>query len=165
MVTRIVDGILREEGVATRVLDLADLPRSLFEPEAYARKPAELAPFVDSILEADGLLTVVPEYNGAYPGVLKYFIDMLPFPESLVDKPAGFVGLSSGRWGAVRAVEQLKMVFQYRHAHLYGRTCFLAGIGSLIDSAGQLTDPEAERRLHTTVVGFAAFCRRLGGAV
>ena len=27
-----------------------------------------------------GILTVVPEYNGSYPGVLKYFIDMLRFP-------------------------------------------------------------------------------------
>ena len=29
------------------------------------------------------LHVVVPEYNGGAPGVLKYFIDLLPFPESL----------------------------------------------------------------------------------
>ncbi|RLE20696.1 MAG: NADPH-dependent oxidoreductase, partial [Acidobacteria bacterium] len=29
----------------------------------------------EAILETDGILTIVPEYNGSYPGALKYFID------------------------------------------------------------------------------------------
>ena len=163
LVSRIVDDVLREAGVQTRHLDLAELPGSMFAPEAYALKPPELADFVDAILQADGILTVVPEYNGAYPGALKYFIDMLPFPASLVDKPAAFVGLSSGRWGGIRAVEQLKTIFQYRHAHLYGRSCYLPMVGTLIDDGGRMTDRETEQRLHDTVLGFAEFCNRLGG--
>jgi NAD(P)H-dependent FMN reductase len=161
-VARTVDSLLRDGGMTTRVLDLAQLPPSMFDPEAYTDTPPELSPFVDAILNADGVLTVVPEYNGGFPGVLKYFIDMLPFPESLMDRPAAFVGLSSGRWGAVRAVEQLKMVFQYRHAHLYGRTCFLPMIGRLLDDDGRLHDPDSRRRLAAMVRGFALFCRQLG---
>jgi len=74
---------------------------------------------------ADGIVTVVPEYNGSFPGVLKYFIDMLRFPESLYGIPAAFVGIAAGEWGALRAVEQMEMVFQYRHAHLFGRRVFI----------------------------------------
>lgn len=160
-VAKIVDGILQKAGERTQLLDLTDLPHELFTPEAYTTKPPEFEAFQRAILEARGILTVVPEYNGSYPGVLKHFIDMLSFPESLVDKPAGFVGLSAGRWGGIRSVEQLKMVMQYRHAHLYGRACYLPGIGGLIDDDGRVTDPEVEERLRKSVTGFAGFCRSL----
>ena len=106
-------------------LDLAELPPDLMAGTSYAAKPDGFEVFQEVVLAARGILTVVPEYNGSFPGILKYFIDMLRFPESLHEKPAGFVGISSGRWGAVRAVEQLEMVFQYRHAHLYGRRVFI----------------------------------------
>jgi NAD(P)H-dependent FMN reductase len=95
--------------------------------------------------------------------MLKYFIDMLQFPESLVGKPSAFVGLSSGRWGGLRAVEQLEMVFQYRHAHLYGRRVFLPEIGSCVDEQGRLSDPVTMDRLETAVRGFVGFCHRLSG--
>ncbi len=53
------------------------------------------------------------------------------------------------------------MVFQYRHAHLFGRRCFIPGINQALGEAGRLTDPEIEERLVTMVTGFAGFCRRL----
>jgi NAD(P)H-dependent FMN reductase len=113
---RLASDAVRAAGQAVELLDLAELPIELFSGSAYAEKPAGFAPFQRTIVETHGVLSVIPEYNGACPGVMKYFIDMLRFPESLYEKPAGFIGLSSGPWGAVRAVEQLEMVFQYRHA-------------------------------------------------
>ena len=135
--------------------------KSFSRPSSYAAKPVNFEPFQQAILAADGILTVVPEYNGSYPGVLKLFIDMLRFPESLSDKPAGFVGVANGRWGARQAVEQLEMVFAYRHAHLYGRRVFLPAIRDLLADSGQLTDPELLDRLRVMSLGFAAFCRTL----
>ena len=160
-VARAVERVLREAGEPVQLLDLAHLPPELFAPSSYAAKPVNFEPFQRAVLGSHGILAVVPEYNGSYPGVLKYFIDMLRFPESLHDKPAAFVGVATGRWGALRAVEQLEMVFAYRHAHLYGRRVFLPAIGELLDGAGQLTDPELLDRLRVMVLGFAAFCRSL----
>lgn len=160
-VARALERMLREHSVAVELLDLRSLPRELFEPSAYAAKPASFEPFQQAILAADGVLTVVPEYNGSYPGVLKYFIDMLRFPESLYQKPAAFVGLANGRWGGLRAVEQLEMVFQYRHAHLFGRRVFLPAIGELLDDTGAVTETELLDRLRILAIGFAEFCRRL----
>ena len=40
-----------------------------------------------AVLQAEGLIVVTPEYNGSLPGVLKYFIDMLKFPESFEQRP------------------------------------------------------------------------------
>ena len=153
--------ILEDIGEEVALLDLAELPTEIFADTSYAAKPRSFAPFQDQVLETGGLLTVVPEYNGSFPGVLKYFIDMLRFPESLYEMPSAFVGISSGRWGGVRAVEHLEMVFQHRHAHLFGRRCFIPGIGRVLDETGQITDPEISKRLTKTISDFARFCGNL----
>jgi chromate reductase len=153
---------LEQAGEEVTLLDLTTLPPELFEATSYAVKPAGFAPFQDAILAAGGILTVIPEYNGACPGIMKYFIDMLRFPESLVEMPAAFIGLSAGRWGALRAVEQLEMVFQYRHAHLFGRRIFIPDIGAALGVDGRFADDAIEHRFGETVRAFADFCRRLG---
>jgi len=163
-VAHAVEQVLHAANEPVQLLDLARLPQELFAPWSYTTKPVSFEPFQRVILAAEGVLTVVPEYNGSFPGVLKYFIDMLRFPESLHERPAAFVGVANGRWGALRAVEQLEMVFAYRHAHLYGRRLFLPAIGDLLDGAGKLTDPELLDRLRVMVLGFAAFCHTLRAA-
>jgi NAD(P)H-dependent FMN reductase len=154
---------LRTLSEEVQLLDLADLPQEIFTPHAYATKPPEFAPWQQTILDADGILVVVPEYNGSFPGIVKYFIDMLKFPESLYETPCGFIGLASGQFGALRSVEQLEMIFQYRHAHLFGRRCFLSAIHRHLDEDGRLVEPDLEQRVQETVAGFAEFCRRLKG--
>jgi NAD(P)H-dependent FMN reductase len=160
-VAGLVQAALETRGDEVVLLDLAELPIEIFSGSAYASTPESFTRFQNTVLTADGVLTVVPEYNGSFPGVLKYFIDMLQFPESLYEKPAAFIGISSGRWGGVRAVEHLEMIFQYRQAHLFGRRCFIPNIKKVLDEAGQLSDPDTAERLLTTTLDFAGFCKRL----
>jgi NAD(P)H-dependent FMN reductase len=162
IVARTVKSMLVTAGEEVLPIDLEALPAELFTPAAYAQKPAAFEPIQEAILETDGILTIVPEYNGSYPGALKYFIDCLRFPESLVAKPSAFVGIAAGKWGGLRAVEQLEMVFQYRHAHLYGRRVFLSNIFGAI-TEGRLTDDESLRRLQDLIDDFVPFCRSLKG--
>lgn len=150
-------------GEDVRLVDLAQLPPELFNGASYAEKPAAFEPFQRAMIDTDGILTVIPEYNGACPGVMKYFVDMLRFPESLYETPAGFIGISAGPWGAVRAVEQLEMVFQYRHAHLFGRRVFIPNVGAALDDNGRLADEELAQRLGQSLEKFVDFCRRLAG--
>jgi chromate reductase len=155
-----VDG-LRRIGEEVELLDLTELPLELFDGASYGEKPAAFAAFQDKITATDGILTVIPEYNGACPGVMKYFIDMLRFPDSLLEKPVGFIGISAGPWGAVRAVEQLEMVFQYRHAHLCGRRVFIPNVGNALDDDHRFVDEGMEKRFGEALEKFADFCRRL----
>lgn len=152
---------LRQAGEKAEILDLTELPIELFDGASYGEKPAAFAPFQEAILATDGILTVIPEYNGACPGIMKYFIDMLRFPDSLYEKPVGFIGLSAGPWGAVRAVEQIEMVFQYRHAHLFGRRVFIPHVGKAIGDDGRFADPETKKRFAEALVKFVDFCGRL----
>ena len=147
--------------VPLRVLDLAQLPPEIFSPVSYAEKPKSFHPFADAVLQSDGLHVVTPEYNGGMPGILKYFIDMLKFPESFERRPVCFTGVAAGMWGALRPVEQLQAIFGYRNAYLYPERVFLPQIYDLLDDSGQLKDDELLERLKTQAGGFVDFVERL----
>ena len=158
-----IEEIYRELETPLRVLDLAQLPPEIFYPGSYAEKPAGFKPFSEGVLQASGLIVVTPEYNGSLPGVLKYFIDMLEFPESFERRPVCFVGVAAGMWGALRPVEQLQAIFGYRNAHIFPERVFLPRIGTLLDAGGRLKDPELVERLRTQQQGFVAFVKKLKG--
>lgn len=160
-VARHIEEIYAELKVPLRVLDLAQLPPEIFSPGSYAEKPKSFQPFADAILQSTGLHVVTPEYNGSFPGVLKYFIDMLKFPESFERRPACFTGVAAGIWGALRPVEQLQQIFGYRNAHIFPERVFLPGIGNLLDDNGWLKSPELRERLRQQAVGFVEFVERL----
>jgi chromate reductase len=158
-----IEELYRELRVALQVLDLAKLPPEIFSPASYAEKPKSFQPFADAILQSAGLHVVTPEYNGSLPGVLKYFIDMLKFPESFEHRPVCFTGVAAGMWGALRPVEQLQAIFGYRNAHLYPERVFLPQIYDLLDDSGRLKDAELLERLRKQAGGFVEFVEKLRG--
>jgi NAD(P)H-dependent FMN reductase len=160
-IAKIVEGIYKELNVQHNLFSLKDLPRDLFLPESYENKPAAFEPIAKSIVEASGLVIVTPEYNGSVPGVLKYFIDHLPFPESFESKPVCFIGLAAGMWGALRPVEQLQMIFGYRNAFLYSERVFIPGIGNQLDDKDQLKSNDILDRLKGQAKGFSEFVKKL----
>lgn len=156
-ITGVVQGIYEKNGTPVRTLDLAGLPPEIFSPESYATKPASFEPFSRMVLESDGLVVITPEYNGGMPGVLKYFIDMLPFPESFEGRPVCFIGLSAGMWGAIRPVEHLQQIFGYRNAFIYPERVFIPGINNQLTPEGTIKNAEVFERLRSQAVGFTTF--------
>ena len=153
------------ENVETEVIDLADLPSTLFVPTIYGKeKPAEFTHFHDKILSADGLVFVVPEYNGSYPGALKFFIDLWQYPVAFERKCVAFVGLSSNQWGALRPIEHLQGVFGYRNAWQFNERVFINHIWSRWNDADQTLRPLVEKEVDYTELllsqtkGFVQFC-------
>src|SRR5213593_1232199 len=158
-----VEEIYAGLGLPLHVLDLAKLPPEIFSPSSYGEKPKSFAPFADAILRSSGLVVVTPEYNGGMPGVLKYFIDMLKFPESFERRPVCFVGLAAGQWGALRPVEQLQSIFGYRNAFVYPERVFLPDISDLLSEDGRLKDADLVKRLRAQAVGYVEFVEKLKG--
>jgi len=158
-----LEEIYAEIKVPLNVLDLAKLPPEIFSPASYSEKPKAFQPFADAVLQSAGLHIVTPEYNGSVPGVLKYFIDMLKFPESFEQKPVCFTGLAAGIWGALRPVEQLQAIFGYRNAHIFPARVFMPQIYNLLDDAGKIKDAELLARLKTQADGFVEFVEKLKG--
>ena len=142
------------------VLDLHKLPPEIFSPSSYAEKPASFAPFQETIAKASGIVVVTPEYNGGFPGVFKYFIDMLKFPESFNGKPFAFVGLSAGLGGAGRPIAQFQVLVTYLQGVLYPASVFIPGIYGHLDETGRLKTPELIERIGKQAEGFAKFVQR-----
>jgi len=158
-----VEDIYKELNTPLRVLDLAQLPPDIFSPSSYGEKPKSFQPFADAVLQSSGLHVVTPEYNGGIPGVLKYFIDMLKFPESFERRPVCFTGVAAGIWGALRPVEQLQAIFGYRNAYIYPERVFMPQINNLLDDNGRIKDVELVGRLKKQAAGFVTFTEKLQG--
>ncbi len=139
--------IYAAKGSPLHVLDLHQLPPEIFSPSSYADKPASFAPFQEAIYKATGFVVVTPEYNGGFPGVFKYFIDMLDFPESFNGKPFAFVGLSAGLGGAIRPIEQFSALLTHLRGVLDPRSVNLPGIRGLLDDAGRIKSRELVERI------------------
>jgi chromate reductase len=147
-------------GNPAELYSLTELPPEVFQPTVYAQKPEAFVEVQRRVVDSAGLHLVLPEYNGSFPGILKYFIDLLKFPESFDRKAVAFVGLGSGGFAGVRPVEQLQMVFSYRNAHVYPDRVFIAGVQGKFDAGGRLTDSDLAARLDRQVRGFAEFAGR-----
>ncbi len=117
-----------QDGVDGSIIDLTELPQEIFTTTVYKEKPESFQPFQDAILAADGMLFIVPEYNGSFPGILKYFIDMWKYPESFEGRCVAYLGISAGPWGGLRAVEHLQGVMGYRNAFQFPERVFINNI-------------------------------------
>lgn len=159
-VSGVIEEIYRSKGVSASVLDIAELPTEIFHPEVYSKKPASLESWTNRILASAGLVVVAPEYNGGFPGALKYFIDMLPFPQSFQNRPVCFVGIGAGEWGGLRPVEQLQQVFGYRNAFICPYRVFIKGVHHIFNDAGEVTKTEIKDRLVEQADLFIDFVKR-----
>lgn len=152
----------RELGHEVDPLDMAELPPEALAATAYKEKAPAVQALVDRFVACDGVLFVIPEYNGSYPGVLKLFVDMLPFPEGLDSRPCAFIGLAAGQFKALRAVEHFQQVAGYRNAHLFPRRLFIGdSFNAFVD--GKLADEELSGRLRDQAEQFASFIGKLSG--
>lgn len=162
-VSRILEAMYREHGAEAQILSLEEMPPEIFNPASYAEKPEGWSRLTDRILAADGLHVVTPEYNGSFPGVLKYFIDMLPFPQSFEHRCVCFTGEAAGVWGAFRSVEQLQHIFGYRNAYIMPERVWMPQIDSRLTENGELVHESDKKFLTEQTRKFVEFTRRMKG--
>lgn len=159
-IARQLVAMYEKEGAEVSLFNLQDLPQEIFDPSSYAKKPDSFTPLQKRILAARGLHIVTPEYNGSLPGVMKYFIDMLKFPESFEHRCVAFTGEAAGIWGAIRPVEQLQMIFGYRNAYALPERVFIPNVNKVVNENGDIVDEVIRGRLEAQVRAFVAFTKR-----
>jgi len=147
-------------GCSTDLLEL-HLEADFLSPTAYKHHTAAITSRVDRFLKADGVVFVIPEYNGSYPGVLKLFVDMLPDKISFNGRPCAFIGIAAGQFQALRAVEHFQGVAGYRNAYMFPNRVFVGGVHKVIGPDQKLSDVELVTRLQTQAKGFVAFISAL----
>ncbi len=135
--------MLGHADIDTQLFDVRDfdLPR-----DHYGTEIGHLFPeWRDAIVRADGLVIVAPEYNHAYPGILKSVIDLLL--KEYIHKAVGLVGVSAGPWGGVRVIESLvPMIRELGLVPTFTDLQF-PNVRSKFDADGNLLDPAYDKRV------------------
>jgi len=128
--------------IETRLFDASDfnLPHDDYGQEIKDRFPE----WRDTIIKADGLVIVTPEYNHSYPGTLKAVLDLLL--KEYIHKAVAFVGVSAGPWGGTRVIEAMvPMVRELGLAVTFTDLNF-PKVQKHFDAEGKLLDPAFEQR-------------------
>ncbi len=158
-----VQKLYEQKGENVELLDLADIEIDQTHGGHFGGKtalPQKLHAAIESITSSEGLIFIIPEYNGSMPGVLKSFIDYWKFPQSFEGRPVAFIGLG-GLWAGLRPVEHMMQVMSYRNAYLFPIRVFMRDVWKLINKEGLIEDPVILGLLNQQVEGFQKFCRAL----
>jgi NAD(P)H-dependent FMN reductase len=132
----------KRSDIETRLFDVADfaMPRDDYGQGLKDQFPE----WRDTIIRADGLVIVSPEYNHGYPGPLKAVLDLLL--REYVHKAVAFVGVSAGPWGGTRVIEAMvPMVRELGLAVTFSDLNF-PKVQNTFDAEGKLLDPAYEKR-------------------
>ncbi|MFA6050283.1 MAG: NADPH-dependent FMN reductase [Candidatus Paceibacterota bacterium] len=154
----VVFDIYKSLGADVGLIDLKDMSKDAFLPEAYEDRPRAIGEFSDRLLAAAGVVIVTPEYNSSLPGVLKHFIDLWKFPDTFKRKFC-LVGVSNGRWGGIRALEHLGSLLLNRGANVFPEKSFLPDCEELFDESGNIKDEKAKGRLERQARNFLEFLK------
>ena len=159
-VSQLVHNLYKTNGTNTELIDLAKITAADFHGGNYSSGPTgTLKAAVDKITAAEGVILIVPEYNGSYPGILKLFIDYWKYPESFESRPFAFVGLGI-RWGGLRPVEHLQQALGYRNGYLFPNRVFLPNIHTGLKD-GALVDPAHLNLLKLQAQEFVQYIKAL----
>jgi len=159
-VAKYIQSVYQSLGEHVEILDLRQMKEHLHDDLHYGKPSEAMQPYMEKVLTSDGLIVVTPEYNGSMPGVLKYFIDHLKFPDSFEFRPVCFVGLG-GMFGALRPVEHLQQIFGYRNAYVYPERVFIMNVGKALNSAGEPQDEFLRQLILKQAQGFQKFTEAL----
>lgn len=135
-------GILADLQAEHQILDLVELPADVSVSALYHNtgRHADFNRLADQAAAADKLVFVVPEYNCSFPGVLKTFIDGLPYKGGIRSKKAALVGLGTGAQGGLLALSHLTDVLMYLNTTVIPARVRLPFIDQHLTDDGQLTD-------------------------
>lgn len=132
--------IIEKQGDTALLLDLRVAFESTPVNQVYGKLENSFEQICKShIEEVDKFVFIMPEYNGSFPGVLKYFIDMAP-PPFFKGKKAGVIGVSSGRAGNLRGLDQFTSILNHLKVDVMANKPKLSGIESLVDVDRNLLD-------------------------
>ena len=136
-----IEELCKRDGVQTSLVDVRELPLATTDAGEAIKDPS----FSETIMRADGLVIVAPEYNHGYPGILKHALDTNL--KEYIHKPVGLCGVSAGGFGGTRVIESLLPVMRELGLVTIFWDVNVSSAGKVFDAGGQLLDPALPRRI------------------
>ena len=135
------------KGATVTVLNWSEFELPVFNEDIEGETPLAAVKLKTLFVEAQGFLIAEPEYNGGYSALMKNAIDWAsrPLPGApggavFKNKPVVIAGATTGRWGAVRSVRQLREVMGYLGGIVLPDTLSINEAGKAFDADGKLLD-------------------------
>lgn len=113
----ISDAMYTEEGQHHKIKKLQD---EFFEPASH-------------------IVIIIPEYNGTFPGILKFFIDAISvrnYKSTFSGKKVAMVGVSSGKAGCLRGLDQLTNALNYLGIEVMKNKIPISNISTVLTTDG-----------------------------
>jgi len=143
MALAVVNDELEVRGLSPTVFDARDL--SLAFP---GQPPTEDAQRLRAAIEGcSAVVLATPEYHGSLCAMTKLIIENLGLPSVLSGKPVALVGVAGGRIGAIKSLEELRIVCSHVGALVLPGAVSIACVRAAFDADGNCTDEGVEDAL------------------
>jgi len=141
---------LEEKGMETRFLSLQGV--NVLERNADFEKIEET-----KLFPAQKFIFVSPEYNGSFPGVLKAMLDISEIQKCWWGKKALLTGVSTGRAGNLRGLEDLTGILHYLKVFVHPNKLPISVVDKLFDETGSLKDKSTLNAIEMQLEEFIRF--------
>jgi NAD(P)H-dependent FMN reductase len=130
----VVGEVAKRNGVETELIDVRDIPLSTMD----AGEAIKDSQFSATVMRADALIVVTPEYNHGYPGMLKHLLDTNL--KEYIHKAVGICGVSAGGFGGTRVIQNLLPVMRELGLVTIFWDVNFSNVHKLFDDSGTLLD-------------------------
>ena len=155
--------LIRQGYTSVRYVSMANLPADLMANAVYEAEtlPDALVQLQEeALIPAEKFIWILPEYNGSFPGVLKFFIDILSVrkPEQTFrNKKSLLIGLATGRSGNIRGMDHFTSILIHLKSIVFPRLLPVSRISELMDESGAIIHEPTLRVLEDHVKEFISF--------
>lgn len=160
-----------EAGAEVTEVDLLDHPLAAFNEDDQLREgvPENARKLRRLMLDCDGALFAVPEYNTSLPGGFKNVLDWMsrkdpsgPFARSCFEgKFAAIMGASSGAFGARRSLSEMRHILHMLGMHVIPEQVSLPHGREAFDEAGNLKDESRQKAVAAVAARLVEVVSRL----
>jgi chromate reductase, NAD(P)H dehydrogenase (quinone) len=146
-IAKIYQQILAAKGITAELL-------SLEEHDISQKNGSFLALQEQFLFGAEKYIIVMPEYNGSYPGILKWLIDRSDIKKAWWFKKVLLAGVATGRAGNLRGMEHLTGALMHMKMWVHPNRLPISIVDKILDTEGQLTDPGTQKAIEVQVDEF-----------
>jgi len=147
---KVYQTIIKEKGVEALLFSLNNL-------NVLERNPDFIKAENQYLISTQKFIFIMPEYNGTFPGVLKAMIDISDIKKSWWYKKALLVGISTGRAGNLRGMDQITNVLNHMKVIVHPDKLPISNIDKLMDQAGLITDKNTQLAIDRQIDDFIKF--------
>lgn len=156
-VAKLCQKILKSQGFETEFFSMENVPQTMAFTELYGKRSPEFETIISKYVDnSQKFLFICPEYNGSYPGILKTFLEAI-HPKFFNFKKAGLIGVSDGRAGNLRGIEQLSLVLNYLKMTVFYNKLPISSVTKHIDENGEIITEETRFVLENYLKDFLEF--------